>query len=179
MEFFEKLGKKLSSMSQSAGKKISNMGQAAAKQTKNISDIARLSTANTECAKKIGQLYQAIGEAYYKNHKDDENAEMADQIAQINALVAEIKKARDEIDRIKGIVKCTNCGKELSAEDSFCTACGTKLEKPEVPVEEAAAKENAEEASPAVCPNCNAFVGDRDTCGVCGTKLSGEETTAE
>ncbi|MBQ9082327.1 MAG: zinc ribbon domain-containing protein [Clostridia bacterium] len=138
MAFFEDLGKKLSCF-----------GQSAAQKTKDLTEIARLVAANADRSRKIDQLYTEIGKAYYAAHKDDAFSESAAQIVEITTLTAEIAAAQDEINRIKGLVKCANCGADVEASNAFCNACGAKIEVPaaeEAPVEEAeAAPETTEE----------------------------------
>lgn len=55
------------------------------------------------------------------------------------------------------MIRCTNCNKELSPGNSFCTRCGTKIEKP------AAAK-----ASPVIMPEPEKKI----KCISCGTELA-------
>ncbi len=137
MAFFEDLGKKLSCF-----------GQSAAQKTKELTEIARLVAANADRNRKIDQLYTEIGKAYYTAHKDDAFSESAAQIMEITTLFADIAAAQDEINRIKGLVKCTNCGADVEATNAYCNACGAKIEAPvaeEAPVEEAAEEAPAAE----------------------------------
>jgi Zn finger protein HypA/HybF involved in hydrogenase expression len=131
MAFFEDLGKKLTCF-----------GQTAAQKTKDLTEIARLAAANADRNRKIDQLYEEIGKAYYNAHKDDAFSESADQILEITALFAEIASAQDEINRIKGIVKCANCGADVESGNAYCNACGAKME---APVAEESAQETTEE----------------------------------
>jgi hypothetical protein len=130
MAFFETLGKKLS-----------DFGQTAAQKTKDLTEITKRVAANADRNKKISQLYTEIGAAYYNAHKDDALCESADKIAEITGLMAEIAVAQAEIDQIKGITKCPNCGADVAAGNVFCNACGAKV------VGEAAAEEAAPESA--------------------------------
>ena len=116
MAFFEQIGKKLT-----------DAGQGVAQQTKNIADVARLNVAISEKERKIAQLYTVIGQSYYEKHKDDPNVEIP-EVAEVNALVAEIAQSRQEISQIKGVQNCPACGAEVSDGAAFCTACGNKLD---------------------------------------------------
>ena len=108
-------------------KKITDASQGAAQQAKNFSEVTKLNGTISEKEKKITQLFHAIGEAYYAQHKDDPAAEQPEKIEEVKALAAEIERCRNEINRIKGIVKCPNCGAEVSAGSAFCNSCGTKM----------------------------------------------------
>ena len=152
MAFFEQLGKK-----------ISDMGQGVAQQTKNFADVTRLNSAISDNEKAIAKIYSEIGKAYYEKHKEDALAEEAESINKINALFAEIKQHKDEINRIKGIAMCPNCGAEVVAGSTFCNACGQALPKNEPAP---AASEGS------FCPNCGTAVPAGNLfCSNCGTKI--------
>ena len=108
MDFFEKLGKR-----------ISDMGSAVAQNTKNLADTASLQKANSDNKKKIEQLYAAIGKAYYENHKNDSTAEEAAAMAEITALLAQIEENDEKIKQLKGVttVDIANRVHALMAED--------------------------------------------------------------
>ena len=159
MAFFENLGKK-----------ISDASQGAAQQAKNFSEVTKLNGSISEKEKKISHLYQAIGEAYYAQHKDDPNAEELEKIDEIKTLTAEIEKCRNEINKIKGIVKCSNCGAEVNAGAVFCSTCGSKM--PQEQKEEEAVPEGMRR-----CPGCDAVVPKENLfCTQCGMKLEPEQS---
>ncbi len=133
MAFFEDLGKKLS-----------DFGQTAAQKTKDLTEITKRTAANADRNKKINQLYAEIGAAYYNAHKDDVACESADKIAEITNLMVEIAVAQAEINQIKGITKCPNCGADVAAGNVFCNACGAKVVADEVVAEEAAPESTEE-----------------------------------
>lgn len=164
MAFFENLGKK-----------ISDASQGAAQQAKNFSGVTKLNGSISEKEKKISQLYLTIGKAYYSQHKDDPAAEEAEKIEEIKTLTAEIEKCRDEINKIKGITKCPNCGAEVSIGAAFCSICGSKM--PQEQKEEEVLPEGMRR-----CPGCDAVVPKENLfCNQCGMKLEPEqsEETAE
>ena len=95
MAFFEQLGKRLS-----------DAGQGVAQQTKNFADVARLNSAISDKERRITQLYQSIGQAYYQRHQDDAAPEFQAETEEIRRLLAEILRDQEEIKQIRGIVKC-------------------------------------------------------------------------
>ncbi len=159
MAFFENLGKK-----------ISDAGQGAAQQAKNFSEVTKLNGSISEKEKKISQLYLAIGEAYFAQHKDDPAAEEAEKIEDMKTLKVEIEKCRDESNKIKGITKCPNCGAEVSIGAVFCSTCGSKMpqeKKEEEPLPEGMRR----------CPGCDAVVPKENLfCNQCGMKLEPEQS---
>ena len=118
MEFFEQLGKKISSTSQSAVQK-----------TKDFADTTKLNSAISDKEKKISSLCLSLGQAYYEDHKEETTSRYSETIKQINDLYAEINENKEKIKQIKGIVKCPKCGADVETDDSFCSVCGTKVDK--------------------------------------------------
>ena len=159
MDFFEKLGKR-----------ISDMGSAVAQNTKNFADTTSLQKTNSDNKKKIEQLYTAIGKAYYEAHKNEADAAEAATMAEITALLAQIEENDEKIKQLKGVTKCESCGADVPADAAFCNNCGTKV------VRETPAAAPVVEAAPAIeqrlCPTCGQPVGkDNLFCNNCGAKL--------
>ena len=159
MDFFEKLGKR-----------ISDMGSAVAQNTKNFADTTSLQKTNSDNKKKIEQLYTAIGKAYYEAHKNEADAAEAATMAEITALLAQIDENNEKIKQMKGVTKCANCGEDIAPDAMFCNNCGTKV------VRETPAAAPVVEAAPAIeqrlCPTCGQPVGkDNLFCNNCGAKL--------
>ena len=153
MTFFEQLGKRLT-----------DAGQNVAQQTQNLADVTRFNNAISEKNKKISQLFLAMGQSYYERHKDDNTAEEPERIAEINALYAELFENREKIKKIKGVVKCENCGADVPLSASFCNACGTKVNSVET------TKKSTKEGQ--LCPACHAVVEkDNLFCNHCGAKI--------
>ena len=113
------------------GKKVSDAGKGVAQQTKNLTEIARLTSVIDTEEKMVAQSYTQIGKTYYESHKNDPDAECAAQIALVNKSLEKIAQWREQIQRIKGIVKCPQCGAEIPYGSQFCGVCGTKIVRPE------------------------------------------------
>ena len=115
MAFFEDLGKK-----------ISDGLDGVSNQAKNLTDQVRLSTAVSEKEKQVNALYTAIGQAYYAAHSNDADPAYA-EVAEITALLEEIRVLKEDLLKRKGIATCPACGAELATGSAFCPKCGTKL----------------------------------------------------
>ena len=98
---------------------------------------------------EIKEAFLAIGKAAFEKFKDDENSEFFAKIKEITGLQDEIAGLKDQIDEIKGIVRCPVCGEAVEKGAQFCPKCGAKM--PEI-VEEVkeAVEEAAEEIKEAV-----------------------------
>lgn len=153
MAFFEQLGKK-----------ITDTGHAVAQQTKDMSHVARLNSAVSEKEQQISQLITALGQAYYRQHRQDPQAENLETIQQINEAFAEIARYKEEINQIKGVTKCPACGADVTLDSAFCRVCGAKAVH---------GAQKAPSQEPDVCPNCHKPITSGNVfCNYCGTKLN-------
>ena len=121
MAFFENLGKK-----------ISRVGEVTVDKTKKVTNIAIVNTKISEAERKIEKLYKDLGEAYCVNFGDNPANELKIIIDDINLKKSEIEELRKELDDIKGVKKCNNCGENIDSTAAFCPKCGAQI-----PVEEA------------------------------------------
>jgi hypothetical protein len=161
VDFFEKLGKR-----------ISDMGSAVAQNTKNFADTASLQKANSDNKKKIEQLYAAIGKAYYEAHKNDADAAEAATMAEITTLLAQIAENDEKIKQIKGVTKCANCGADIASDAMFCNNCGTKVVRETAAPAPEAGVAAAPVVEKSVCPTCGQPVAPGNLfCNNCGAKL--------
>ena len=146
------------------GKKVSDAGKGVAQQTKNLTEIARLTSVIDTEEKMVAQSYTQIGKTYYENHKNDPDAECAAQIALVNKSLEKIAQWREQIQRIKGIVKCPQCGAEIPYGSQFCGVCGTKIVRSEAAPAAASVRR---------CPSCGAEAAATDRfCNKCGQSLA-------
>ena len=150
------------------GKMITNAGQETATKAKNLSSITKLNNTINSLHIEINRLSQELGKAYYERHKNDEVfPEDSERMTAIKNAYAEISKYQEQIDQIKGMGRCPNCGASTPADSVFCSSCGNRL------VHEAAVSTEGK-----TCHQCHATVGPNDLfCMACGADLRTE--TAE
>ena len=137
MGFFDQLTESVSKFTKDIGNKAQE-----------ITDTAKLNSKINDANSTIKNTYTAIGEAYYKMHKDDENIEMEEQFQIIRDALETVDECRRQIQKIKGVRICPNCGAEVTKGAVFCQSCGTKVPVeavPEEPEEEPAEEIPAEE----------------------------------
>lgn len=136
MDFFNK-----------AKEKIAKTSGDVAKKAKDLTEIAKLNSQVSSNESTIKNTYSEIGQYVYENLKDDAPAEIAEKMTLIDNAVAEIARLKAEIMKLKGSVKCENCGAEVDADVAFCPNCGAKTPEPVVDiVDEGEVKEVTEEA---------------------------------
>lgn len=155
MPFFEDIGRKLS-----------NVGQGMAQQTRNIADTTRLNGAVSERERRLAQLFQAVGQAYYQRHAQDPAAEERESLNEITRLYQEIEQYRREINQIRGLAICPTCGAGVPVQAAFCNACGTRMPPQQMPAPAPV------QANMRVCPTCGAQVSmENRFCNYCGTNM--------
>lgn len=125
MELFDKLGDTIISVSKDATQRA-----------KDLSELARLRMEIRAKQDYLNKLYLEIGKIYYDAHKDDEEKEFKEQMLLIKDALEVLDELKQQLDQIKGTVKCTACGQDMPIEADFCSKCGTKLVKPKKEEEE-------------------------------------------
>ena len=104
---------------------------------KNGIDFGKLSYKAATEQKALNDLYNRIGRKFVEDNKDVAvDGELGEIKAQAVAKAQEIEALKAQIRMLRGVVVCENCGAEVDAENDYCGKCGTKLVKPEPPVEE-------------------------------------------
>ena len=144
-------------------KKITQAGQSAVQKTKDMSDIAKINTAISEEERKINNAYFQIGKMYVSLHGANPEPSFAGLITAVKEAEQKIVAYRSQIQNIKGIARCSQCGAEVSNSVAFCSACGASMYVKE---------DNPSQPSVAYCTNCGAGLAEGVTfCTACGTKV--------
>ena len=147
-------------------------------------DVVAMNAQVSSIKKEINELYNQIGETYYKEHADSPEDIVAELVAQVNEKKARIEELNTQIEVTKNETaavqlvasttvtsdtnklgrKCKACGASMDDDGIFCPKCGTRNEIEEA-IEEQDAKGNC-------CPGCGAVVAEDDVfCAACGYKL--------
>ena len=130
MDFFDKIGKK-----------VSEGYNAAAEKTSKLTKEAKLKLAIAENKNKLDDEYKKIGEKVYEKFLNSRDHNIAMTLIEEFKIIDELKEAiknnEAEILELKDKKKCTKCGKEYDENFDFCPNCGAKTEKEEPQVFEA------------------------------------------
>ena len=108
-------------------RQITATGQNVSQQAKNLAEITKLNGQASSIDKELSERYQALGQAYYERHKNDPTAELSNMINEIAALNADLAQIKERVKQIKGIEKCPQCGADVPRDAAFCSACGYKM----------------------------------------------------
>jgi len=146
------------------GKKIAQTSQGAAQKAKSMAETVKLNGQISDEEKRINNAFAQIGKTYYENCGDEPDQLFAQLIAGINDAKAKIAVYSDQVEQLKGIVRCPKCGGEVSYGSPFCSSCGS-------PMGTVAAA--APVANGVVCESCGAQVSpDKVFCTHCGSKIT-------
>ncbi len=120
----------------------------------NISEEIRIRGLINESKEKISNFYKEIGKIVFENVKNEKDLSKDEVKSQCEGIMREeenIAKLEVEILALKDIKRCVKCGEELDNNAEFCSKCGEKQPKMEVPEkeEEKENKEVADEANEA------------------------------
>ncbi len=130
------------------GKKMSDAGQSAVQKTKEMSDIARLNSSISQNESKINSLYVQIGKLYTEKYGIEGEDEFSGLVKEIKESEDQIVEYKKQIEEIKGVKRCPNCGAEVPKDAAFCSSCGAAMPKVEEPISEDMVK----------CTKCGALV---------------------
>lgn len=152
MAFFDDLGKKLTSVSQTAVQK-----------TKDVADIAKINAEISELERTVNHLYVQIGKLYVAKHTADYESDFTGMIGSVIEAERKIAECRQRIQDIKGIIRCEKCGADIPVSAAFCSFCGA-------PSPQSAASANAQNLEK--CASCGAMI-PRGTrfCTACGKPM--------
>lgn len=119
MDFFNKIGKK-----------VSQTYDATAEKTSKIAKEAKLKMKINENKSDIKQLYKEIGKKVYEKHVREENIdiqkELEEECTKIDVLSSEIETCLKSILELKERKQCPKCHSEIDLDAAYCPRCGEK-----------------------------------------------------
>ncbi|WP_124098073.1 zinc-ribbon domain-containing protein [Ruminococcus sp. Marseille-P6503] len=133
MAFLNKLGEKISSGASAVSDSAKKMAETNKLNARINSDLA-------EVNKKYIEIGRAVKLRLMEGITDSEVIRLA---GEIDALLAEVAQLNEQVNVLKGVKKCGNCGAMINADVMFCPSCGSKQEVKAQP-EQAAPSEAAE-----------------------------------
>lgn len=130
MDFFNKLGKK-----------VSETYDATAEKTSKLAKEAKLRMKINENKSDIKELYREIGKKVYEKHVREENidikTELEEECTKIDVLSSEIETCLKAILELKQRKQCPKCHSEIELDSAYCPKCGEKQPEVEPEVKEA------------------------------------------
>ena len=147
MAFFDDISKKVNDVARTVGQK-----------GRDVVDVAKLKLLISEEEKKRDEIYKKIGKLFVERAGDRAKGTFAVLIGDVRASEEKTEVYKAQIRDLKGVILCDECGGEITADATFCPACGKKADRPD--------------RKPPVCPTCGVTVDEDATfCVDCGTQL--------
>ena len=104
-------------------------GRDVSQKAKEVSEVAKLKMDIHTKEDFVEKQFAALGRAYYEANKENVCEADAAQFCVITEALEEIERMSELVLDIQGVVKCPNCGKKVSSDNSFCSDCGAKLDE--------------------------------------------------
>lgn len=111
----------------SLGKKASETTAKAMQKAKELSETASLNSMISDEEKKINNNYFQIGKLYASLHQHDCEEAFAGMLSSIIESEGKISDYRQQINDLKGVIRCEKCGGEVPRGVSFCSSCGSPM----------------------------------------------------
>ena len=145
------------------GNKNSAHGHNPAHKDKDSAEVERINSLISEEENRINSIIFQIGKLYLEKHASDYENEFAALINEINSAQKRIAEYREQIQRVKNIIKCERCGAEVPNDSLFCSACGNPIPKRTAP---------KPPANAVICPSCgNQVKKETMFCIYCGQPM--------
>ena len=116
-------------------KNLTGYGKEAARKAKDAAQVLQLKAQIRGEKQKINELYAAIGAVYFKNHRDDSEDEYKNILPEIRKYMVHVAEEK-KLSQLDTTEKCPCCGAAVKKGDSFCSKCGTPIQKEEDGTEE-------------------------------------------
>ena len=105
-----------------------------------VIETQRLRMNKASLESDLRDSYVQLGKLYEKQITSDEPMDCSEEVAGLLGKADAVKKAiaevEDAINKVRGLIVCPQCGKEIQRSFEFCPCCGAKLEKDAEPEEE-------------------------------------------
>ncbi|MEG0615575.1 MAG: zinc ribbon domain-containing protein [Oscillospiraceae bacterium] len=112
------------------GKNISSASKDVAEKAKGIASQTKLKREISDGELEMKRIFQEIGKKYYEE-KDTFRAEKFVELCEkCDGISKKVVLCKSQLNAMKGIKVCENCGAEIRNEFKFCGVCGTKLPAP-------------------------------------------------
>lgn len=120
------------------GETITSTGKVVGSKTKEAAETAKLNLQIAQEEARLKKAYEALGEAYFKNHENDMPEQYAVYAVDIRESAARLDSLMKDKQILKNQKRCAKCGAWMPNEDRFCGKCGAENE---ILVKETKAKE--------------------------------------
>ena len=117
-------------------KNLTGYGKEVARKAKDAAQVLQLKAQIRGENQKINELYTAIGAVYFKNHREDSEDEYKMFFPEIESALTHVAELEKKLSQLDTMEKCPCCGAAVKKGDSFCSKCGTPVQKEDVTEEQ-------------------------------------------
>lgn len=131
------------------------------KKMKDLSDTSKINSMIAATTKELDGLYLELGKRFYAQYNGTPDAPFQELIESIRIRQTALDQYKGQVNSIRGLSSCPNCGAAIASGASFCPTCGTQQPKPPAPP-----------AGTVFCSNCGAPMTEGTKfCARCGNKM--------
>ncbi len=132
------------------GKTLRQLGRDTVSSVQKMNEARQASGRLSDARKTVDRLYAELGKAVYEQYGSAPLAGLEEQLEKITEAKKTVELREKEVQAVKGVAICPNCGKEAAKGEKFCSACGTKLPEIEIPETQEETEQEAEAAEETV-----------------------------
>ena len=100
-------------------KKISGWINAGTEKAKGMSESLRLTGVIKDEENKQTEFYKMLGKYFYESHREIADGVAAQWCNEIDMSKQRVEQYQEELQTVKGVMRCPNCGTEISANSTF------------------------------------------------------------
>lgn len=144
---------------------LNDTGHGATQKVKDYKEISQINSLIQTEQNNREKLFAQIGQHYYNQIKENGRENIDESISQLFSAIDQteekISTYQAEIQKIKNVKCCPQCGRECSQDSVFCSSCGKQL-----PIQIVQMPDIHQ------CANCGAEINEGDLfCFSCGKKI--------
>lgn len=105
---------------------VSNTSREVGNKAKELAEVTKLKNAISAEERKIKEEYEKIGRLYVENFGANADSMFADSISKIETSKRIVEQKQLELNQVKNVKICPNCGAAIDEGSAFCSKCGSR-----------------------------------------------------
>ena len=108
------------------GDQISSKGKEVVGKAKEVAEAAKLNGKVTSEESKLNNTYASFGKTFFESHAEAPDESYEKDFQAVKDSKATLEKLKYDLQKIKGVRPCSNCGADVPLTAAFCSACGAR-----------------------------------------------------
>ena len=109
------------------GKMISDFATTTVKKTKDLTETGKLKLQINSLKTDLDEQYKKLGRLFFEADGEMDRGDCPDAFYQIESLLQQIEELSGQVNELKNIAVCPNCGTKMELGVSYCSNCGAKM----------------------------------------------------